>query len=193
MIQKLLTNLAVGFVVCAGSIAGVALTFDLLANQTLSWIPSLFQIFVGFTFMYCIFTALRLRNALRLRQSPIDPNFIKEWVQLNSAVDSFDITDPLENHPEKVMNELLKDDKDDWMNEKPTSFRDWQKVARSTHFAGTVGSQRNIVVVNDEDVQNGVREILGEYSAREGWDSVQNEEEDDEEKEDRQNAFHKDV
>ena len=175
LIQKLAVSLFMAVLVFSLSVIGVIFTFFLLDNQTLSWIPSLFQIFVGFSMMYAIFTFLRLRAAFKLKRDPIDVKFIKKWVSLNSAIDTLDsdVLDPLEEQPELVAGKLFQNDDDD------------------DAMPMMVGSTRNLAVFGAEDINNGVKDILGQFSVR--FDQQGTAKETQEEQDERLHAFNKDI
>ncbi len=60
-------------------IVGVWLTFPLLDNNTLNFIPSMFQIGIGLCMMYLVIINLRVAAGAELNQKGVDKEFVRKW------------------------------------------------------------------------------------------------------------------
>jgi GPH family glycoside/pentoside/hexuronide:cation symporter len=68
-----------GGVILVACIVGVCGTFTLLQDQTLNFIPSMFQIGIGLSMMYLVIVNFRVNAAYTLNQKGIDVEAVRKW------------------------------------------------------------------------------------------------------------------
>jgi len=163
-------------VVVASALYGVVATFPLLDDASMSWVPCFLQVLLGLSLMLWCFTFLRFREALRLKEFPLDRGFMQRWIKKGEGRlfddPENDQKNPLITNPEMVIRRLRSDsgysEKSDTHDapddlDLATRRRIFRQVKGSFFSpSGYVGSTRNMIEHDEDEKTAFIRKILSD-------------------------------